>query len=456
MTGAGVVKDIGAAALLERLRDRTDEAEVFGASSDALEVRFTAGQVKTALARESSGLAVRAKKGGRLGFAGSRDTSVEGLDRLVLHTEHSIDVGDATEVRFPGQAPAPVDDEALGGHDEATAALGVADLVAYGRQVVDPLRARFPGVVFDVVIRRAAGRTELVNSAGARVAHRRTVFSVGVEANRTQDQDVLMDYTSVAAPARAAVDPAEVVAPLLQRLAWAERTVAFQPGRLPVLFTPPGSLVLWGPLLEALSGKTVMLGTSPLREKVGQRVLDPRVHLTDDGLLPGALGSAPFDDEGVPRRRTPLVEAGVLRGFVHDLETAQATGQAPTGNGERGGVMGRPGPGFSNIVAREGEAPWADLLKGVRRGLLVQSVIGMGQGNTLPGTFSNPIDVAYAIEDGQVTGRVKDVSIAGNVYDLLGPAHLGGLSREVESVYGAYRLPWLLVNDVNVVGKGGA
>ncbi|MCO5170907.1 MAG: TldD/PmbA family protein [Planctomycetes bacterium] len=449
-------KDLGAAALLERLRGKTDEAEVFGASSDALEVRFTAGQVKTAVARESSGLAVRAKKGGRLGFAGSRDTSAAGLDRLVLHTEHSIDVGDASEVRFPGQAPAPVEPDRLGSHDEATAALGVADLVAYGREVIDPLRARFPGVVFDVVVRRGAGRVELVNSAGARVGHRRTVFSVGVEANRTQDQDVLMDYTSVAAPARAAIDPAAVAAPLLQRLAWAERTVPFQPGRMPVLFTPPGSLVLWGPLLEALSGKTVMLGTSPLREKVGQRVLDPRVHLTDDGLLPGAVGSAPFDDEGVPRRTTPLIEAGALRGFVHDLETAQATGQAPTGNGERGGVMGRPGPGFSTVVVREGAAPWADLLKGVRRGLLVQSVIGMGQGNTLPGTFSNPVDVAYAIEDGAVVGRVKDVSIAGNVYDLLGPAHLGGLSREVETVYGAYRLPWLLVNDVNVVGKGGA
>lgn len=445
----------GARDLLERLRGRADDAEVFRAGSDGLEVRFSNGQVKTAVARETSGLAVRAIKGGKLGFAGSRDTSAEGLDRLVLHTEHSIEVGDPTPVRFPGRAAAPVDPASLESYDEATAALGVADLVAYGQEVVAPLRARFPGVVFDVVVRRGVGHQELVNSSGGEVTHRRTVFSVGIEANRTQDQDVLIEFASVAAPARADLAPAAVAGPLLERLAWAEKTVTLAPGRMPVLFTPVGGLVLWGPLLEGLSGKTVMLGTSPLREKVGQAILDPRVSVTDDGLLPRAVGSAAFDDEGVPRRTTPLVAAGVLQGFVHDLETAEATGQAPTGNGERGGVMGRPGPGFSTVVVQGGETPWRDLLKGIRRGLLVQTVIGMGQGNTLPGTFSNPVDVAFAIEDGQVVGRVKDVSIAGNIYDLLGPGHLAGLSREVESVFGAYRLPWVLVNDVNVVGKGG-
>lgn len=440
--------------LLERLRGRVDQAEVFSAGSDGLEVRFTAGRVKTAAARESSGLAVRAIKDGKLGFAGSRDTSVEGVDRLVMFAEHSLDVGDTTPVRFPAQAPAPVDAASLESFDEGTAKLGVAELVAFGQEVMTPLRERFPEVVFDVVVRRAIGHTELVNSVGAEVAHRRTVFSVGVEANRTQDADVLMDYTSVASPARRDVDPKAVIAPLVQRLAWAERTVELKPGRMPVLFTPPGSLVLWGPLLEGLSGKTVMMGTSPLRDKLGQRILDPRVFVTDDGLLVRGLGSSPFDDEGVPRRRTPLVDAGALRSFVHDLETAVATGQEPTGNGERGGVTGKPSPGFSSILVQGGEKTWEELLRGIDRGLLVHSVVGMGQGNTLPGTFSNPIDVAYAIEGGKVTGRVKDVSIAGNVYDLLGPAHLGALSVEVETVYGSYRLPWLQVNDVNVVGKG--
>lgn len=441
-------------ALLSRVSGRTDEAEIYRASSDAAEVRFAAGKVKNAVARETSGVAVRGIKAGKLGFAGSRDLSPQGLERLVEHTARSIDVGDPTPVRFPGASPAPVDAATLDTYDAATAALGVAELVAAGREALDPLQAKFPAVTFDVVVRRGVGRAALRNTAGVRVDWEQTSFSLSVEANRTQDQDVLLDWCSTAAPSRAAADIGEVVEQLARRLEWAQTTVTgFQPGRLPVLFSPAGSLLLWSPLLEALSGKTVMLGTSPLRDKLGQTILDPRVRLVDDGLLPGALGSAPFDDEGTPRRTTPLIDDGVLASFVHDLETARVTGQAPTGNGERGGALGKPGPGFTSLVVRGGDRGWQELVAGIDRGLLVHSVIGMGQGNTLPGTFSNPVDLAYAIEKGKVVGRVKDVSIAGNVYDLLGPKHLGAFSREVERISGGSRLPWVLVDDLNVVGK---
>ena len=82
-------------------------------------------------------------------------------------------------------------------------------------------------------------------------------------------------------------------------------------------------------------------------------------------------------------RRT-LIEKGILKGFVHDLETAKATGAEPTGNGERGGVTGKPGPGFSNLLLSPGEKTSTDMLAGIKYGLLVHSMIGVGQGNTLP------------------------------------------------------------------------
>ena len=440
--------------LLERVRGKVDQAEVFAASSDLAEVRFQNAAVKGAMARESSGLAVRAIRGGRLGFAGSRDLSARGVERMVEHVESSLGVGDEARIRFPQGAPAAVDEGALGTHDPATAALPIPALVQLGREVLDGLRARHPEFVFDATVRRSQGTHTLLNSAGARVEERGTSVSIGVEANRTRDEDVLMDYSWVGAPARGGLDPAALVEQLSQRLTWSREQVRLEPGRMPVLFDPEGSLLLWSPLLAALSGKTVMQGTSPLRERLGQQVLDPRVTLVDDPLLPGALGSSRWDDEGLPRRRTPLFERGLLQSFVHDLETAEATGQAPTGHGERGGVLGQPGPGFSNLTVTPGERSWEEMLAGIEYGLLVHSVIGMGQGNTLPGTFSNPVDLAFLIEGGQIKGRVKDVSIAGNVYQLFGPQHLAGFSRQVRPVYGCYHLPWVLLEGLNVVGKG--
>ncbi|MCA8923282.1 MAG: TldD/PmbA family protein [Planctomycetes bacterium] len=440
---------MSADAVLAEFKD-VDQGEAFASSADACEVRFVAGQVKGATVRETSGVGVRAIKGGKLGFSGTRDTSQAARLQLRQNVLDSLEVGDPSQLVFPPPAEAaPVP----GLFDEATGALGVPQLGEIGAKVFGALRARHPDVVFEGKVRRSKGQHSLANSAGAGFEERYTGFSISVEANRTRDEDVLLDFVYAGAPAVDGVDPEAVVERLSQRLRWAERTVEFRPGKVPVVFTPEGSLLLWRPLLQALNGTTVMLGTSPLRERLGEQVLDPRVSLVDDGRLPGALGSAAYDDEGTPRQRTPLIEGGVLRGFVHDLDTAQRTGQQPTGNAQRGGALGQPSPGYTNVLVSGGETPQAELLAGIDYGLLVHSVIGMGQGNTLPGNFSNPVDVAFLIEHGQVVGRVKDVSLAGNVYDVLGAKHLLGLSKEVEPVYGTYRLPWVFVKDLNVVGK---
>jgi PmbA protein len=442
--------------LLEAARGQADQAEVFEASSDSAEVRFANGAVKNAVARESSGVSVRAIKDGKLGFAGARDTSSEGQLKLLSNVSNSISVGDDARLEFPAAAEQPVDAAALAIDDAETRALGIPQLAALGQKTLDTLKERHPDFVFDATVRRGVGKTHLRNTAGVDAEESYTSFSFSVEANRTRDEDVLMDWVYTGGPAVSGVDLDRLVDDLSRRLTWCETIVELKPGTMPVLFSPEGALVLWGPLASALNGKTVMQETSPLREKLGQTILDPRISLTDDGLLPGASGSSRFDDEGLPRRRTALIEEGVLKSFVHDLETARATGQEPTGNGERGGVMGKPGPGFSNLVVAGGDTSWRDMLKGIDYGLLLHSVIGMGQGNTLPGNISNPVELAFLIEGGEVKGRVKDVSIAGNIYELLGPKHLAGLSSEVEQVYGSYRLPWVLINDMNVVGKASA
>jgi PmbA protein len=438
--------------LLKKLAERDSGAEVFSGSFDSLEVKFSAGTVKNAVAREASGVAVRATKGGKQGFVGSRDTSETGMERLLTFVENSIAVGDETRYDLPGPQEPPCDPKSLESYDDAIAALAIEDLVATGNEAIAELKRRHPNVHVDATLRRSVGTTQLLNSKGVEISDRHTTYTVSMETNRTEDEDVLLDYAYAVGCSKEKVDALKIVEELSQRLDWAKETVALKPGSMPVIFTPQGSLVVWGPLLAGLNGKTVMLGTSPLRERVGDQIFDAAVTVTDDGLLPGGLSSAAFDDEGVPRQTRALVDKGVLKGFVHDLETSKALGTEPTGNGERGGVTGKPGPGFSNLLFGGGDTPSKDMIAGIKYGLLVHSVIGMGQGNTLPGAFSNPVDLAYLIEDGEVKGRVKDVSIAGNIYEVL-KDNLGGLSSDVSVISGSVHLPWLQLNDMNVVGK---
>jgi PmbA protein len=173
--------------------------------------------------------------------------------------------------------------------------------------------------------------------------------------------------------------------------------------------------------------------------------------VVDDATLDGRFGSAPYDDEGVPHRRTALIEGGVLRSFIYDLKTAALSGVQSTGNGGRS-LFAPPQPEPSNLIFASGQTPLAEMIASIQEGLIVEDVLGLGQGNIVSGAFSNPLALGFKIERGQIVGRVKDVSIAGNVYELL--KNVAAVSRESEWVYASYRLPYLLLPEMNVVSKG--
>jgi PmbA protein len=238
---------------------------------------------------------------------------------------------------------------------------------------------------------------------------------------------------------------------LRDKLKLARNVASIRSGRMPVLFSPTGVLVLGLPLIDGLNGKSVYTGTSPLKGKIGEKIFDGKITILDDATIDGKFGSASFDDEGVAHRRNFLVDRGVLRSFLYDLKTAAQSGVPSTGNGARG-LFSPPAPSPTNMLIETGQVPLSRMIAGINEGLIVEEVLGMGQGNIVSGAFSNPVALGFKIEKGEIVGRVKNVSIAGNVYDLL--KNVGAVSREVEWVYNSFNLPSILLPDMNVVAKG--
>jgi PmbA protein len=170
----------------------------------------------------------------------------------------------------------------------------------------------------------------------------------------------------------------------------------------------------------------------------------------DDPLLDERLASRPADDEGVPSRRLALVARGEVRAFVYDLETAARAGTTSTGHGRRG-TFGKPGISFANLVMREGDADEAALLREVGHGLVVEDLIGVGQGNVISGAFSHPVALAYRVEGGEITGRVKDAAVAGNAYELLKRIRMVG--RDGKWIGGSRLVPPIVLDAVNVARR---
>jgi PmbA protein len=219
---------------------------------------------------------------------------------------------------------------------------------------------------------------------------------------------------------------------------------------MPVLFSPTGAPVLGLPLIHGLNGKNVYRGISPMAGQEEKQLFDEKLIVVDDPTLDGRPGSSSHDDEGVPRRRNVLIDQGRLTGYIYDLKTAALARTEPTGNGERS-LFSPPSPSFSNMVVANGETPVDDIITGIDKGLLVEAPLGLGQGNVISGAFSNNLSLAFKIENGEIVGRVKDVSVAGNIYQDL--QDIGASSLESEWVFGGIRLPYILLPDLNVVTK---
>jgi PmbA protein len=181
---------------------------------------------------------------------------------------------------------------------------------------------------------------------------------------------------------------------------------------------------------------------------LGEQVFNSRFSLWDDATVNYRPETRPCDDEGVPSRRTPLVETGIVANFLYDLQTAALAGKQSTGNGSRD--RGLPAPAPSSFIVAQGSTPFEDMVKDVKEGLVIEQLMGAEQGNLLGGDFSGNVLLGYKIENGKITGRVKDTMVSGNVYRILKEMVPGS---EAKWVGGSLQTPPIFCPSVSVASK---
>jgi len=168
--------------------------------------------------------------------------------------------------------------------------------------------------------------------------------------------------------------------------------------------------------VSCVSGYAVYRQSTFLSEKLGSRIASDAVTVIDDGRLPGGLGSRPFDGEGLPTRRTVVVERGELRTWLLDSYSARKLGLRSTGSASRG-AGSAPGVGATNLWLEPGPHSFESLVADTRRGLLVTELIGMGF-NPVTGDYSRGAAGLW-IENGEIAHPVEEITIAGHLGDML-------------------------------------
>lgn len=437
--------------ILSGALQKAEAAELYEELREGVAVSFRGGEIESVGSVAVRGRALRVIAGGKLGFASTAGGSDEALVASALL---AASPGDPAPFRFVGEGDG--EGPAVPVFDPAVGTIGVDELIAWGEDAVGRIGEEFPELVVNASVERGTVEVAVRTSAGVERAERRTYLGMGIEVERVRQGDIWSVSASRLVRQASDLDREVLLANLIRELRWGREIATPPTGTPPVLFLPTGVPVLLLPLMVGFSGLSVLLGTSPLRGRVAERAFDERFSLVDDGTLPFGPRSGGFDDEGVPVGRLPLVEEGVIRGFYYDLRTAALAGAHPTGNGIKGGLLGGggfrvpPSPASRNLIVAPGEGAVDDLIREMGEGLIVADVLGLGQGNTQSGAFSNNVGVGFAVRGGRVVGRVKNTMIAGNAYNVLkdGIRTIGG---EAEWAFGTLHVPPLVTTGVTVV-----
>jgi PmbA protein len=422
--------------LVERAMSRAEGAQATSSESESSTVSFESDRLKSVRSAQSTAISVRVVVDGKLGV--SRTNDPDDREGVVERALEAAEFGSPVHFSFPGPAPLP----AVKVRDEAVPSVTPAEMVTLGEGMIAKVKEYSADILLGAGVGRSVSRHHLANSAGANLSEESTSFSLGLHGQRVRGTDILWVGHGLSAKKRA-LDERFVTSRTIELFRMAEKIVPIGTGDMPVIFSPAGMGVLLLALRLGFNGKNVVLGSSPLAGKLGEKIADERLSITDDPLVDFADGSSAYDGEGVSHRVTPLIEEGVVKNFLYDLDTAGRADAESTGNGI--------GCGSTNVVVGEGKTPYDEMIRSTKEGLIIHDVIGLGQGNPLSGEFSVNVNLGYKIENGEIVGRVKNVMLAGNTYEAI--RRIDAIGDRAEWAGGRLLTPPVKVSSLSVVAS---
>jgi PmbA protein len=394
---------------------------------------------------------LRVLVGRRVGSSYTSDLSAEGIRKLV---DSAIELAAISSEDPHAGLPEPSELGKLPGDLQLFSAdvntLDTDHRIEQARQTeeaafaADPRITNSEGASFSAY----SGERLFANSRGFLGSYRTSSCSLSTTPVARQGEFMERDYWYSSARSYSRIEsPAQIGRRAAERTVrrLGARKVATQ--KVPVIFDQQTARSLLGNVFDAVEGDAIYRQASFLAGKLGDRVASENVTIIDDGTLPGLFGTAPFDDEGVPSRRTVVIDRGVLRSYLLNTYTALKLSMKTTGNAARG-ITGNTGVGHGNLFLEKGERSPDELVRGIRRGLYVTELIGSGV-NIVTGDYSRGAAGQW-IENGEFAYPVSEVTIASTLQQMLMDLESVGSDLEFRSSVAS---PTVAIREMTVSGQ---
>lgn len=427
--------------IIQKAAERANDAQVTVVMHETSIVDFENNRLKSAESSQRTNVELKVIVDGKVGISSTTDLGeIEGvIDRALEAAQFG------SEAHFA--LPEPENLKPVDIFDPALFSLEKPEMIHMGQQMMEMIKAYNPEILAEARVNKVITRFQYANSKGAIYSADHTDFYIEAAGTLVRGTDMLFAAKGFGHKKRE-MDTEEIATKTIELFRKAEKNVLIKSGEMPVIFMPEGLMLLLFSLYLATDGKNVLLGISPLQDKLGKKIADSQLTIVDDPLINFGPRTSAFDDEGTPRQIMPIIENGILRNFIYDRDTAGRAGVKPTGHGSN--------RDWTNLMINSGETPYDEMVKSIDYGLLVADFLGLGQGNTINGEFSVNVVLGYKIENGKIAGRVKDVMLSGNAFIAL--ETITAISEERDWVVNPWLefsgfLPYIQVEKLSVTAK---
>lgn len=431
------------------------DMEIYAARTRQLEVRVFQSEVDDYSSSDVVGVGFRARYGQKVGYAFTESIDEESIEFLVNAAKANAEIIDSEdEIEFfPGSPQYPQVEtynpelEKLSSQTYIDTALKFEQAALAADPRVSLVNWAFTGYYSEeVFIANTLGLEESFRLNGA-VGFVSVVVKDGEQVKTGHKFKCVYDWDQLAPEVLAKEAAAEGVS-----LLDAETPPS---GNYRIILRRDAARDILSTFAGVFSAEAVQKGLSLLGDKLGTQVAASSVTLVDNPLLPRAVGSRPFDAEGVAVRQTTVIQEGVLTSFLHNLKTAKKAGVETTGNAHRASFKSPVGIAPTNFYIEPGKESFHELLTKLGDGIVVINVQGLHSGaNPVSGDFSLGA-YGYRVQGGRIIGAVDQITISGNFFTLLRDVEAVGSDLEfgLPGSGGNVGSPSLLITSLAVAGK---
>jgi PmbA protein len=430
------------------------ESEVYYESGKSLQLQVLNGVVNAFESSSSSGLSFRGKCFGQMGYAFSEEFSDESIDYVltqakehcrILETKEPETLYKGDESYRESNAYTELIDQLPYQYYENTALAIEKNILKYDPRIV----------AVDYLSVSYGSSTEfIVNSLGLNCSNKDNMISVFAYNRCKENDQVKTGYSQWIGrdPQKLNIEiiAAEAASDCLGKLG----ATSISSGKYKVVLDARATADLLSTFSGVFSGDLIQKGFSLLAGKIGTQIASDVISIRDDGYMPSALVSVPFDSEGVATKNKVLVDKGILVSVLHNRKTASIEKIETTGNGFKSGLKGSVTVMPTNLYIENGTKSLSELMNIMQDGVYIKDLAGLHSGaNEISGDFSLSCE-GFLIEKSEIIRPIDQITISGNLFVML--KNISDVANDLylnpPSAQGSIGSPSILIQDMSISG----